>query len=338
MLEVGLQQPPALCPVSPFCFRSGHAGRQFNARDQEPRAQLLRQLAGVERRCQVRQRIQERRPGPRQIEQPHWLCGSAAAVIDAVVEAFGIEAADLAAVGHEPQAVAFDERRRADALQRPVVNSARRQLLAGVLPEETPVLFAKGEQAAEIDFTRGPRQIRRRVVRADKNFAAGDGRPAVGLAAQRRRPFHVASGPGQPRTRAAVELARVPVLRARVRQGHVVPPAPAAPLRPVAFADEPRLVVGLDQARAELSADHVGRLAPQGGQARVLWVAEFQFGIQSPRRILVQEPRLLLLPAVPERDDPPQGRGIGRAGPFIRVVAAAIERGGQYRRPYGQNC
>ena len=70
------------------------------------------------------------------------------AVVLAVVETFGVEAANFAATGDEPQPVAFDERRTADALQRPIVNAAGRQLLAAMLPEEFAVLRVEAQQAA----------------------------------------------------------------------------------------------------------------------------------------------------------------------------------------------
>ena len=59
------------------------------------------------------------------------------AVVLAVVETFGVEAADFAAAGDEPEPVALDQRRGADALLRPVVDAAGRQLLAASAARET---------------------------------------------------------------------------------------------------------------------------------------------------------------------------------------------------------
>ena len=66
-------------------------------------------------------------------------------VVLAVVEAFGIETANFTAAGDELQPVAFDERRTADALQRPIVYAASRQLFAAMLPEELAVLRCRNK-------------------------------------------------------------------------------------------------------------------------------------------------------------------------------------------------
>ena len=62
------------------------------------------------------------------------------AVVLAVAEALGVEAYDFGAVGDIVEAVAFDIRGGADALLRPVVDAAGRQLGMGDLPEESAVL------------------------------------------------------------------------------------------------------------------------------------------------------------------------------------------------------
>ena len=64
------------------------------------------------------------------------LLGGEGAVVLAVAETLGVEALHLAAAADVPESVAFHERRAADALERPVVDAARGELLAGVLPEE----------------------------------------------------------------------------------------------------------------------------------------------------------------------------------------------------------
>ena len=61
------------------------------------------------------------------------------AVVLAVAEAFGVEAQDFGAIGDIVEAVAGDVRSGADALLRPVVDAAGRQLGMGDLPEERAV-------------------------------------------------------------------------------------------------------------------------------------------------------------------------------------------------------
>ena len=106
------------------------------------------------------------------------------AVVLAVVEALGVEAADFAAAGDEPQPVAFHQRRAADALQRPVVDAAGRQLFAAVLPEEFAVLDVEAQQAAQVDIGRVPLEPAAAVVGADVHLAVGDDGVAVGLRAE----------------------------------------------------------------------------------------------------------------------------------------------------------
>ena len=113
------------------------------------------------------------------------------AIVLVVVKAFGIEAGDFTAAGDEPQPVAFDQRRAANALQRPIVYAAGRQLLAGMLPQKLPVGFVEAEQAAQVDFRRIPLQIAGAVVRADIDFTVGDHRIAVALRSEQRDPFDV---------------------------------------------------------------------------------------------------------------------------------------------------
>ena len=84
---------------------------------------------------------------------------------------FDVEAAHFAAVGDEPQPIALAVGHRADALVRPVVHAARRQLGAGVLPQKLAVLDVEAQQAAEIDVGRIPLEIRGRVVAAHEHLA-----------------------------------------------------------------------------------------------------------------------------------------------------------------------
>ena len=67
---------------------------------------------------------------------PLLLLGGEGAVVLTVAETLGVEALHLAAAADVPEPVALHERRAADALERPVVNAARGEFLAGVLPEE----------------------------------------------------------------------------------------------------------------------------------------------------------------------------------------------------------
>ena len=67
-----------------------------------------------------------------------------------VAKTFGIERNQLAAIGHIVKPVAFDQRRRGDALKRPIVHAARRQLFVGVLPEELSVGFVESHEYAAI--------------------------------------------------------------------------------------------------------------------------------------------------------------------------------------------
>ena len=71
-------------------------------------------------------------------------------VVLAVAEAVDVQAPDHAAVAGVVDVGALDERRRGDALIRPVVGAARRQLLVGLLPEELAVRFAERHQHAAI--------------------------------------------------------------------------------------------------------------------------------------------------------------------------------------------
>ncbi len=91
----------------------------------------------------------------------------------------------------------IDERRRRDALERPVVGAARRQLLERRLPHELAVRLAERHQHAAI--ARLLRIAHRFVVRADEHDAAGDDRIAVALRSERRDPLDVLAGLDVPR-------------------------------------------------------------------------------------------------------------------------------------------
>ena len=109
----------------------------------------------------------------------------------AVGEAVDVGADDLAAVADVVDAVALDGGRRADALLRPVVDLAAGQLVVDRLPEELAGLLVEAHQDALVDGS-SPCLVdvalvaRLLVVGADEDLAAGDDRPAVGAAAERR--------------------------------------------------------------------------------------------------------------------------------------------------------
>ena len=89
------------------------------------------------------------------------------------------------------RAIAFDHRRRADALQRPIVNAPGNQLLAAVLPQQLAALLVKAQQHAQVDRGWIASQVARPVVGTDVDAVIGNHRIAVGLAAQARDPANV---------------------------------------------------------------------------------------------------------------------------------------------------
>src|SRR5207247_98126 len=93
------------------------------------------------------------------------------------------------AIADVPDPLALDRRRRADALFGPVHDPAGRQLVVDELPEELAVRLAEAHDDALVAaYLLVARAV---VVGADEDLAAGDGRPAVGLAAQVGRPEDV---------------------------------------------------------------------------------------------------------------------------------------------------
>ena len=114
----------------------------------------------------------------------------------------GVDALEHAAVGDIPEPVPFDQRRAADALQRPIVHAAGDQLFVGILPKEFAVGLVEAEQDAQIDIGRIALQIAGPVVGADEHLAVGHDRVAVAL-----RPE-----PGDPLDVLRVSLFQTPVL------------------------------------------------------------------------------------------------------------------------------
>src|SRR5262249_14694760 len=84
---------------------------------------------------------------------------------------------------------ALDERRRGNALVRPVIGAPRRQLLVGLLPEKFTVRFAKRHQDAAVARLLGIAHAF--VVRPDEHHAAGDHGVAVALRSEIRNPLPV---------------------------------------------------------------------------------------------------------------------------------------------------
>ncbi len=64
--------------------------------------------------------------------------------------ALRVEAAYFAAISDVIEPVAFDQRRGADALKRPVIGAAGGQFIVHILPEKLAVGFTEGHQDAFI--------------------------------------------------------------------------------------------------------------------------------------------------------------------------------------------
>ena len=100
---------------------------------------------------------------------------------------------------HVVDAIAVDDRGRAEAFARPVVDLAARQLVVDHLPEELARLLVEAHEDALVDRRAVGVVVGRLaaiavvarvlVVGADEDLAAGDDRPAVGPAAERFLPL-----------------------------------------------------------------------------------------------------------------------------------------------------
>ena len=145
-----------------------------------------------------------------------------AVVLALVAESLDVDRHHLAAVRHVVRDAILDERRRAHALEGPVVRAARRQLVVHRLPEELAVGLAEGHQDALVSLDR--RILHRFVVRAHEHDAVGDDRVAVGLRPELRDPLDV--------------LLRldVPARRQPLHARNEIAIGRAAPHRPVALA------------------------------------------------------------------------------------------------------
>ena len=97
-------------------------------------------------------------------------------VVLAVAKTLGIEAHDLAAIGDDPQPLAFDQRRAADALVGIVQGPTGGKLFAGKLPVELAVALAEAEQTAQVHLRRVAFEPARPVIGGTEDFAVGDDR------------------------------------------------------------------------------------------------------------------------------------------------------------------
>ena len=119
-----------------------------------------------------------------------------------------VQADDFATVVDVPQPVTLDQRRRADALHRPVVHAAGSQFGIGVLPEKFAVGFPKTDQTSQILPGWKPFQETCAVVCTDEYTATGNNGRAIGLTAQTSVPFDVLAA--RELTGLSVLLAHIP--------------------------------------------------------------------------------------------------------------------------------
>ena len=131
-----------------------------------------------------------------------------------------VQAPQHAAVADVVDPAVLDERRRGDALIRPVVRAARRQLLVRLLPQELAGRLAERHQHAAI--ARLFRIPRRFVVGADEHHAARHDRVAVALRAELGHPLHVLLRLDVPLDRQALHV------RDHVAVGRAAPHGPVA--------------------------------------------------------------------------------------------------------------
>ena len=115
------------------------------------------------------------------------------AVVLVVAEPADVETEEHRAVAHVVEPLAFDQRRRGDALKRPVVGASRLELRrASAATWNSPVRFAEGHQHAAV--ARLFLVAHQLVVGADEHHAARDDGIAVALRAEIGHPLHVLLG------------------------------------------------------------------------------------------------------------------------------------------------
>ena len=112
-------------------------------------------------------------------------------IILTIMEAFGVEACNLAAAGHIPKPISVDHRCTADALIRPVVDTSRGKLFAAVLPKELAVFIVEANENTQIHGGWVPLDITRAVVGANIGLAIGNHWIAIGFRTQRHGPTDV---------------------------------------------------------------------------------------------------------------------------------------------------
>src|SRR5436853_422618 len=149
------------------------------------------------------------------------------AVVLAVAEPLSIETNQLAAIRHIVESLSFDQRRRAHALIRPIINAARREFFACVLPEKLAVGFAKRHQYALVPGLF--RIAKALVVGSAVDLSARDDRVAVCLRPERRNPLDVLFSGDVPTCRQAFHIRdhipiwsaapHWPIAAARIRSG-----------------------------------------------------------------------------------------------------------------------
>ncbi len=155
-------------------------------------------------------------------------------VVFIIVKALGVQAANFASAGHEPEPIALHQRRATNALQRPIMHATGDQFFAAVLPQKVTRLFIEGQQAPQVDFRRISGQVSGAVVRADENTAVGDNRIAVSLAAELGVPANVFCFTVVPVSGTTIEFSDVPFEWQVFCARHIVLFTRAAPLRPIA--------------------------------------------------------------------------------------------------------
>ena len=143
------------------------------------------------------------------------------------------QAQDLAAVRDNPEPIALDQRRAADALLG-IVEEPVSDLFAGKLPLEPAVALAETEQAAQIDFRRVSLEPAGAVVGGAEDAAAGHHRRAVSSSSRAGQPSEC-SWPSRPASGPSV-ASNFPTFHSTGRflpSGVLFRSRRAAPLRPV---------------------------------------------------------------------------------------------------------
>ena len=152
-----------------------------------------------------------------------------------VFEPSVFEAQHFAAAGDEPKELPLDERRTADALQRPVVARDRWGASRSNVDRGTyRPAFVEAEQAAEIHIGRITLQPAGAVIGADPDLAISHHGIAIALRAELGDPLDVLGRVGQ--TSGPTSESNLPTFHSTgmfLAFGRIVSGRRAAPLRPV---------------------------------------------------------------------------------------------------------